>query len=113
MDSLLLKFIKEAINRFFLKSPTFFKIWQKIGVALMLICGIPEAIKELNDLFQLDIWSYIPEEIRAIANRTLAAIGLTIKIMASMVVTPTNPTPVTKDGNEAAADKKLPFTQRD
>jgi hypothetical protein len=112
MDSLLLKWVRESLNRLFLQSPSFFKVWQKIGVALMLVFGIPEALEEINKLFQLDIWQYVPEPIRFFANKTFAAVGLTIRIMASLVITPTNPTPVTKDGNEASSNAKLPFTNR-
>lgn len=112
MDSLLLKWVKENLNRLFLQSPSFFKVWQKIGVVLMLVFGIPEALEEINKLFQLDIWQYVPEPLKLLANKTFAAVGLTIRIMASLVITPTNTTPVTKDGNEASANAKLPFTNR-
>ena len=54
MDNLLFKFLREALQRFFLKQPKFFKIITTVGIGITIFLGIPSFLATNQELLCSD-----------------------------------------------------------
>lgn len=97
-------FLEELFNRFALKSPKFFQILQKVGIVLLAITGIPEALLILKTSVGIDLWTYLPEAVQWFASKTIALAGILLWVLAKLPVQ--NSTTVMNTSN------KLPFTEK-
>lgn len=98
-----LTWLQELIQRFFTKSPLFFKIWTIVSGALVLITGVPELLSTMN-IHIPDLWNV--KVTAAVAWASRAALFM------SLLTTQSKPVGVTKTGEvvKATNENKLPFT---
>lgn len=100
-----LKFLRETLQRFFTKSPLFFKIWMMVSGALVLITGIPDLINSLP--FHVTL----PEIFNDRLNTAVAWASRGAFVMA-WLTTAEKPIGLSTDGDilKTTAQDKLPFT---
>lgn len=113
MNSQLINFLSEFLNRLFLKSPKFFVIWQNIGLVLTFISGIPELLGRIDANFGTNIMASLPDVVEKFANKTIFVAGVVMFLMSKIAVKPANPTPVTPSGEKYSQKPNaevLPFT---
>lgn len=104
-NNVVINFLKENLQRLFIKMPVFFKIWTGISMVLLLITGLPDFITMLPVGITIpDIWNnYITIAVR------YASSGM---LFMALLTTQSKPVAVTSEGNvlkETNVDK-LPFT---
>lgn len=99
----LVLFLRELFFRFKTKSPKFFKVWQIITGALMLITGVP-GVLELLTIPVPDVWN-------AVMQKTIAKVAAGMFFM-SLISTQSKTIGVTKDGQAVKQTNPnlLPFT---
>lgn len=51
-------FLRETVNRFLQKSPKYFATWQKIGIVIVALSTLPDAIKEIPNVV-LPPWAIV------------------------------------------------------
>lgn len=58
MNSTIILFLKENLQRLFTKSPLFFKIWTFISLALVLVTGVPELVNAISGVITIpELWN--------------------------------------------------------
>ncbi|HEY9340757.1 MAG TPA: hypothetical protein VIQ23_04200 [Hanamia sp.] len=101
-----LNWLRENLQRLFVKSPLFFKIWTIIFGALVLITGVPDFINmlDINGITIPNLWDDAITKAVAWASRG--------GFIMSMLTTQSNPTAITDQGKviKTTDTKKLPFT---
>ena len=102
-QQLLLKFFQETLNRLFTKSPKFYKIWQLISSALLLISGVPYLLVQLGIV--------LPEPFATLASKAVTFAAAAALFM-SMLSTQSKTVAVTNEGDllKKTDEIKLPFT---
>lgn len=79
--------LKENFQRFKAASPTFFKIWGRINIVLLLVGGIPTALDWAQKVFEFNVSTILPHAYwLRVALRIVAACGAWGKIMNSLTV---------------------------
>ncbi len=103
--NMLIAFLQEMLQRFFTKSPKFFRIWQLITGLAAAVTGIPEALA----YFHIDL----PSSLAILSSKFIAAVSTGMFIMSALT-TQSKATSVTSDGIVLKeTDKgKLPFTSQ-
>jgi hypothetical protein len=71
-------FLKELIQRFFAKSPKFFKIIQVVSMASFVVTGLPALIAETGII--------LPENIIALQNKVVAVASIVSFIISKLTV---------------------------
>ena len=101
---IVLTWLQENIQRLFVKSPTFFKVWIWISGALVLITGVPEFITAMPFNITIpDLWNAKITLIVAWASRGV--------LLMSLLTTQSKPAAITTTGAVLkVTDNKLPFT---
>lgn len=96
-------FLKETLNRFFTKSPLFFRIWNFILGALIIVTGLP------TFLVYFDLG--VPQAWRVLMDKHVARAAIAVLVM-SMLSAQSKTTGVTKDGEAVKQTNPnlLPFT---
>jgi len=106
MNTNVLTFLRENLQRLFTKSPLFFKVWMIISGALVLITGMPDFINMLsgNGFHIPDLWNV--KVTNAVAWASRAALFM------SLLTTQSKPAGITQDGTviKTTDTDKLPFT---
>lgn len=99
----LLLFLKELFLRFKTQSPLFFRIWQWISGALVVITGVPGALQWLG--------IPIPDAWDAVMQKTVAKVSIGILFM-SFMSSQSKTVGVTQDGQAVKQTNPnlLPFT---
>lgn len=102
----LIAFLQEIFQRFKTKSPKFFKVWQWISAALVMITSLPQLLSQVEGFGIV-----LPESAHsqlAIAVR-YAGIGI---LLMSLLTTQSKPAAITEDGTvlKKTDEQKLPFT---
>lgn len=100
----ILAFLQEMVQRLFLKSPKFFRVWQLISGALVLITGIPQLLAAFS--------VKLPEEIN---NNLTTAIGWASRgiFIMSLMTTQSKPAAIDSETGEVLKktnSERLPFT---
>ena len=101
-----LTFLQENLQRLFVKSPLFFRIWMFISGALVLITGVPDFINMLNiNGFVIpDLWN----------DAVTTAVGWASRgvFLISLLTSQSKPAAITDQGEiiKTTDTKKLPFT---
>lgn len=96
--------LKETANRFFQKSPKYFRIWQRIAITAGAISGLPLALGEIPGVhlptWALSGWNYI------------GLLCSAIVFVNSKLTVDTPVVAVTDSGTQLKAtdETKLPFT---
>ena len=100
-----LNWLRETLERLFMKSPTFFKIWQIIATLMMIISGVPYILTALG--------LHLPEPFSTLSNKVIAFCGATALFMSSLTVK-TQPVAQTEEGKAITSlpTDKLPFTKK-
>lgn len=75
-QNLLISFLQELLQRFFTKSPKFFRIWQLITAIATAITGLPEALVYFGVT--------LPPSIAFFENKIIAAISTGMFIMSAL-----------------------------
>lgn len=58
MNSTIVLFLKENLQRLFTKSPLFFKVWTFISLVLVLITGVPELVNAISGVITIpELWN--------------------------------------------------------
>lgn len=96
-------FLKETLNRFFTESPLFFRIWNFILGALIIVTGLPTFLVYFN--------VGIPEALKVFMDKHVARAAIAVLLM-SMLSAQSKTTGVTKEGEavKQTNPNKLPFT---
>lgn len=99
----LIAWLKESILRLSTKSPKFFKIWQLISGALVIITGLPDALHLMNIQIP-DVWDESVTKAVAWASRGI--------FLMSMMTTQSTPVAIDQNGTpiKKTNEAKLPFT---
>jgi hypothetical protein len=71
-------FLKELIQRFFAKSPKFFKIIQVVSMVAFVVTGLPDLIAETGIV--------LPDYIVAIQNKVIAVASIVSFIISKLTV---------------------------
>lgn len=101
-----LTFLQENLQRLFVKSPLFFRIWTLIFGALVLITGVPDFVNMLhiNGFVIPDLWN----------DAVTKAVGWASRggLLMSLLTTQSKPAAITDQGKiiKTTNTKKLPFT---
>lgn len=95
-----MKWITEVFNRFALKTPKFFQVWQWIGIAAAAVAGLPALLVE----FQTNLGITLPVWVVTISDKAVWLSGIIIWVMAKLPVK--NPEQVTKTTD------KLPYSEQ-
>lgn len=74
--NMLIAFLQELLQRFFTKSPKFFRIWQMITAIAAAITGIPETLAYFNIT--------LPPALSIFENKFIAAVSTGMFIMSAM-----------------------------
>lgn len=111
-QNLALAFFQELLQRFFTKSPLFFRIWQWISASTAVITGIPPLLVQLGIT--------LPAPYDALSNKFIAALTTGMWIMSRLttqnpvVAATSEGTLLKRTSNQlpftAAAENSLPFT---
>lgn len=102
----ILTWLQENIQRLFVKSPTFFKVWSYISGALLLITGIPDFINILP--FDLHLSPLFSEKINEAVKWASSA-----ALFMSLITSKSKPVGVEVNTGKVVKitdEKKLPFT---
>src|ERR1035438_7118152 len=106
MNGIVIKFLQEAFQRLFTKSPLFFKICSIISGTLLLITGLPDfiALLNINGFHIPNLWNV--EVTKAVK---YASSGL---LFMSLLTSQSTPIGKTVGGNiiKVTDTSKLPFT---
>jgi type II secretory pathway component PulC len=96
--------LRETLQRLFMKSPTFFKIWQIISTITMVLAGVPYILTALG--------IHLPEPFSTMSNKIVTFCAATALFMSSLTVK-TQPVAQTEEGKAVTVlpTNKLPFTQ--
>lgn len=102
--NVLLAFFQELLQRFFTKSPKFFRIWQLITAIGTAITGIPEFLGMFNIV--------LPHPYDIFSNKFIAAVSLGMFIMSAATAQskPVAVFGITGDVLKKTDEKALPFT---
>lgn len=102
-NNMLLAFLQELLQRFFTKSPKFFRIWQLITAIAAAITGLPELLAYFGVA--------LPETLATFQNKFLAALSTGMFIMSALT-TQSKATGVISHGQPVKTTdaKALPFT---
>lgn len=105
----LLKWLQETLNRFFIKRPEYFKYWGVISNFLMLLSGLPYLIQGVAWVFGFEV----PGIVDIMANKLAFGIGIGLKMMTMLTVK----SPAVAQTEEGSAvkvtdEKKFPFTSQ-
>src|SRR4030095_4165871 len=100
-----LNWLRENLQRLFLKSPKFFKIWQLVSGGLMLLSGVPYLLTALGIT--------LPEPLSTMSNKAVTFAAAGALLMSSLTVK----TPAVAQTEEGQAvivhdEKKMPFTTK-
>ncbi len=95
-----MKFLKELFNRFGLQTPSFFQIFQKLGIIATALTGIPL----LLTTFQTDLGITLPDVVHVLSQKAALGGAIIMWIMAKL--------PANNSTKIAANTDKLPFTQK-
>jgi len=107
LNSNLILFLKENLQRLFTKSPMFFKIWSWISLCLVLITGVPDLINSLSGIVVIpDVWN--ANITQAVAWASRAALFMSLLTTQSKTVAQTDEGTGLKKTDSAA----LPFTAK-
>jgi len=100
-----LNWLRETLERLFMKSPKFFKIWQLISTLTMIISGVPYILTALG--------VHLPEPFSTLSNKVVTFCGATALLMSSLTVK-TDPVAQTEEGKAITVlpTDKLPFTKK-
>lgn len=100
-----LNFLQENLQRIFIKSPLFFRIWQIVSGAAVLITGLPDFLN------QFDI--VLPEAWQALASKGIAWASSGMFFM-TLLTTQSKPVAITETGEvlKKTDESKLPFTAK-
>jgi len=105
MNNLFLSWLQENIKRFFTSSPLFFKWWQRVAYALILITAVPEFLQ----MFDVNL----PEPFNTYISKAVlfASIGI---LWMSRLASQSVPVAVTNSGEvlKKTDTKNLPFTAK-
>jgi hypothetical protein len=104
-SNLFLSWLQENIQRFFTSSPLFFKWWQRISYALILITAVPEFLQ----MFDINL----PEPFNTVFSKVVLAASIGILWMARLASQST-PIAVSQSGDvlKKTNEAKLPFTAK-
>lgn len=105
MNNLFLSWLRENIQRFFTNSPLFFKWWQRISYALILITAVPEFLQMFDVELPPPFNTYISKAVM------FASIGI---LWMSRLAAQSVPVAVTNNGEvlKKTDVTKLPFTAK-
>jgi hypothetical protein len=105
MNPTFLNFGREALQRMFQKSPTFFKWWQRISGLFTILTGVPWILEQFNVT--------LPPPFDIMANKAVAFFSAGALFMAQF---PVKPTIVAQTDEGKAVNvlntTKLPFTEK-
>ena len=103
MNTQIILFLKENLQRIFTKSPLFFKIWSTISGLLVLVTGIPELVNSISGVITIpEVWN---------ASITLAvAWASRAALFMSLLTTQSEPMLIRGDVVKVTNADKLPFT---
>ena len=74
--NMLIAFLQELLQRFFTKSPKFFRIWQWISASAAAITGLPEALAYFNIT--------LPPSLSVFQNKFITAVTLGMWVMSRL-----------------------------
>lgn len=96
-------FLQETLQRFFDKSPIFFKVWRTFWGVVVLACGIPLMLK------QFDV--ELPPELSWLSNKFITGVGTGALFMSKLAIK-NQITAQTETGSaiKMQDEKKLPYT---
>jgi hypothetical protein len=105
MNPTFLNWLRESLQRLFMKSPRFFKIWQLISSLTMLLSGVPYILTALG--------VNLPEPLSTMSNKIVTYCAATALFMSSLTVK-SPPVGQTEEGKAVTVlpTDKLPFTQK-
>ena len=103
MNNLFLSWLQENIQRFFTSSPLFFKWWQRISYALILITALPEFLQMFDVELPPPFNTYVSKAV------LFASIGI---LWMSRLASQSTPVAVSQSGDvlKKTNEEKLPFT---
>lgn len=101
----ILNWLSETLNRFFIKQPKYFKYWTWLSYAAMAISGIPYVLVQFN--------IHLPEPFATLSNKAVTWCAFVMLFMSKLAVK----TPVvgqTETGLEVKVtdEKKMPFSAK-
>lgn len=102
-SGVVMNWLIETYKRMALKSPSYFQVFQKIGLIATIIVGIPAFFDELKG-FGINI--PLPEQWEAIQSKVIGMAGLVMWLMAKLPVKQ----PPTDNGQPVPKREALPFT---
>jgi hypothetical protein len=105
MNNLFLSWLQENIQRFFTSSPLFFKWWQRISYALILITAVPEFLQMFDVELPPPFNTYLS---KAVMFCSIGILWMARLASQSVPVAVTNTGEVLKKTDET----KLPFTAK-
>lgn len=85
-NTILWAWLQETLARLFKKSPTFFKWWQNISVALLLVSGVPYVLSTLQTTFNFTL----PAIVLTLANKAIAFAAAGALFMSKLTVADPN-----------------------
>lgn len=102
-NNLFAAFLRELFQRFFTKSPKFFKIFQLISGACTAVTGLPAFLQ----MFGINL----PPELMVLQNKAVAYAAMGV-LFTSLMTTQSAPAATKEDGSilKQTDEKKLPFT---
>jgi MFS superfamily sulfate permease-like transporter len=101
--NMLIAFLQELLQRFFTKSPKFFRIWQTITAIAAAITGIPEACAYFGIT--------LPDSVTILQNKFIAAVSTGMFIMSALTTqSKTTGDSVNGQPLKITDAKSLPFT---
>lgn len=100
--NMLIAFLQELLQRFFTKSPKFFRIWQLITALGAAITGLPEALKMLG--------IHLPVALCILENKFIATLSTGMFIMSALTTQSTIVAGKAGEPPLKQTDTKLPFT---
>lgn len=105
MNNLFLSWLQENVQRFFTHSPLFFKWWQRISYALILITAVPEFLQ----MFDVEL----PPPFNTYLSKAVMFCSIGILWMARLASQST-PIAVSQSGDilKKTDTSKLPFTAK-
>lgn len=105
MNSAIVLFLKENLQRLFTKSPLFFKVWTFISLVLVLITGVPELVNAISGVITIpELWNI--HITTAVAWASRAALFMSMLTTQSVIAASTSGGIPLKQTDAAA----LPFT---
>lgn len=108
MSSNVMLWISENLNRLFLKSPKFFRIWKIIGYILFIISGVPQILSWMQVQMGIDIWAMLPEFYQNLGNKIILGASAVMIFMSTLTVNTTDP----DSGENKSLSDSLPYTRK-